>query len=310
MNDPVAALPALPAATRLGSHVLAGPLMVLAGGICIGFAPIGLRLGLDDLGPQAIAFWRYIFALPVLFGLVLLTGKRLPPKPNLFIIIAGACFAFDMALWHTALTYTSVSNATFLVNLGNVCVGIAAWLVLRERPTAIWFAAALIAIGGAAALSLGGAAREPSAIGGDLLALGAACFVACYMLFSKLARRTLSGLHAIFWLTVVEAVVAALLMLATGQDFLPATLAGFAAPLGLALLVQVAGQGLIITGLGRTPAALAGVLVLIQPVVAAAVSWQLFNEPLTALQAAGGGAVLLAVWLAQQKPKARPVPAV
>ena len=55
-----------------------GPLMVLMGGICIGFAPIGLRLGLDDLGPQAIAFWRYTFAMPVLFLLVLLVERRLP----------------------------------------------------------------------------------------------------------------------------------------------------------------------------------------------------------------------------------------
>ncbi|MFN3911492.1 DMT family transporter [Hyphomonas sp.] len=305
MTEPASAtLPGAPARTPLGSHALAGPLMVLAGGVCIGFAPIGLRLGLDELGPQAIALWRYLFAAPVLFALVLFTGKRLPPRPNLFIILAGTCFALDIALWHTALTYTSVSNATFLVNLGNVAVGIAAWLVLRERPTAIWFIAALVALAGAAALSLGGAARAPSAIGGDLLALSAAAFVAGYMLFSKLARRTLSGLHAIFWLTVVEAVVAAALMLATGQDFLPETLKGFAAPLGLALFVQVGGQGLIITGLGRTPAALAGVLVLIQPVVAAAVSWRLFHEPLTALQAAGGAAILVAVWLAQQKQKA------
>ena len=71
-------------------------------------------------------------------------------------------------------------------------------------------------------------------------------------------------------------------------------------PLFLALIVQVAGQGLIITGLGRTPAAVAGVLVLVQPVVAAAISWQLFDEPLTALQPAGAGAILIAVWLSQQ----------
>ena len=35
-----------------------GVLMLVGGAVAIGFAPIGLRLGLDDLGPQAIAFWR------------------------------------------------------------------------------------------------------------------------------------------------------------------------------------------------------------------------------------------------------------
>ena len=81
-----------------------GPLLVLGGGVCIGLAPIGLRLGLDDLGPQAIAFWRYTLALPFLFLLVIATKRRLPAKPNRFVVIAGTFFALDIGLWHWALT--------------------------------------------------------------------------------------------------------------------------------------------------------------------------------------------------------------
>jgi drug/metabolite transporter (DMT)-like permease len=95
----------------------------------------------------------------------------------------------------------------------------------------------------------------------------------------------------------------------SGERFMPATLAGFAMPLALAIVVQVAGQGLIISGLGSTDTAVAGILVLAQPVVAAAISWGLFREPLTTIQAAGAGAILVAVWLAQrQKAKALPAP--
>jgi hypothetical protein len=65
-----------------------GPLMVLGGGIALGFAPIGLRLGLDELGPQAIAFWRYLFAVPMLLVLVLAVGRRLPAKPNIAVFLA------------------------------------------------------------------------------------------------------------------------------------------------------------------------------------------------------------------------------
>jgi len=45
--------------------------------------------------------------------------------------------------------------------------------------------------------------------------------------------------------------------------------------------------------------------VLVQPVVAAAVSWRLFDEPLTGLQAGGCGLILFAVWLAQRGRKPR-----
>lgn len=285
-----------------------GPLMVLGGGIALGFAPIGLRLGLGDLGPQAIAFWRYLFAIPMLFVLVLAVSRRLPAKPNRAVILAALFFTLDMALWHWSLTMTSVSNATFIVNLGNVLLGLTAWAFLKERPGFKWAAAALLAIAGAAALSLGGQNLTGGALRGDLLALAAAVFVSFYMMFSKLARRTLGGIEAMFWLSVFETAFAFLVLLASGEPILPASLAGFAMPLALAVIVQVAGQGLIISGLGSTDTAVAGILVLAQPVVAAAISWSLFNEPLTTLQGAGAGLILVAVWLAQRQ-KPRPVPA-
>lgn len=278
-----------------------GPLMVFVGGVSIGFAPIGLRLGLDDLGPQAIAFWRYALALPFLFVLAVTVNQRLPAKPNPYVIIAGICFALDIGLWHWGLTFTTVANATFIVGLGNVCVGLTAWVFLKERPTLIWAGAVVIAIAGAAALSLGGEPDGKADIRGDLLALVAAVLVSCYMVAAKVARRTLGGLDTIFWLTAVEVVVAGLMVLAFREDFLPASLSGLLAPLFLAIFVQIGGQALIITGLGHTPAAIAGVLILIQPVVAAAISWRLFDEPLNAVQGGGAALILFGIFLSQQK---------
>jgi drug/metabolite transporter (DMT)-like permease len=273
---------------------------VLAGGICLGFAPIGLRLGLDTLGPQAIAMWRYIFALPVLLMLLWVVERRMPVRPVPAVILAGVCFTLDIALWHWALERTTVANATFIVNMGNICVGFLAWIFLRERPTLGWAVAIVIAVTGAGLLSQGGPANGKADLSGDLLAVGAAVLVAGYVLFSKIARGTLGALDAIVWLTITEICVAALLVLLSGEAFIPASADGFLAPLFLALVVQVGGQGLIIFGLGRTPAAIAGILVLAQPVTAAAISWQLFDEPLNALQGSGGLLILAGVYLAQR----------
>ncbi len=286
-----------------------GPLLLLCGGMLIGLAPIGLRMGLDSMGPQAIAFWRYTFAIPMLFILLIGIERRMPARINRYVVMAGTFFALDIALWHWGLTLTTVANATFIVNLGNICVGFAAWLFLKEKPTKIWFIAVLVAVTGAAALSLGGETGGKTDIRGDLLALGAACLVAGYMLCSKLARNRLGAMDVIFWLTVVEACVAGVIVFASGESFIPDTLSGFAAPAFLALAAQVGGQGLIIAGLGRTPAAVAGIVVLIQPVVAAAISWQLFEEPLTGLQGAGAALILFGIWLSQggiRRAKTRP----
>ena len=283
-----------------------GPLLLLLGGICIGFAPIGLRFGLDDLGPQAIAFWRYLFAIPLLFLLVVAVQRRGPAKPNMFIVIAGTCFAVDIALWHWALSLTTVANSTFIVNLGNIGVGLTAWVFLKERPTPIWGLAVLIALIGAGALSLGGGAESKGDLRGDILALGAAIMVSFYLVGAKVARRTLNGLDAIFWLTVVEMVVAGVIVLLAQESFLPERWQGFLIPLFLALVVQIMGQGLIITGLGFTPTAIAGVLILVQPVVAAAISWRLFDEPLAPLQAGGAVLILIGIVISQRKPRSEP----
>ncbi|MEM5515596.1 DMT family transporter [Henriciella sp. AS95] len=281
------------------ARVWLGPLLLLLGGVCIGLAPIGLRMGLDSLGPQAIAFWRYVFAIPMLLILFVAIERRLPTRVNRYVVGAGILFALDIALWHWGLTLTTVANATFIVNLGNICVGFAAWLFLKERPKPIWFLAVLVAVAGAAALSLGGESGGKTDIRGDMLALGAAFMVSGYMLLSKLARNRLGAMDVILWLTITEAITAGIIVAVSGERFLPATLAGFAAPAFLAVAAQIGGQGLIIAGLGRTPAAVAGIILLIQPVIAAAISWQLFEEPLTAIQGGGAGLILLGIWLSQ-----------
>ena len=165
-----------------------------------------------------------------------------------------------------------------------------------------WFVAAALAIAGAAALSLGGTALHTGGLKGDLFALAAAGFVAAYMMFSKLGRRNLSGSEAIFWLCVVESIVAFGIVNLAGERALPLTANGFIVPLLLAIVAHVMGQGLIISGLGWTNTAVAGILLLAQPVVAATIAWHLFDEPLSALQAAGAATILVAVWLAQRQP--------
>ena len=296
-----------PVATSAAKNYWLGPLMVLMGGICIGFAPIALREGVseDTLGPQAVAMWRFIFAIPILFLLVLLIQNRLPARPNRFVVLAGTFFALNIAFWHWSLVSTTVANATFIVSLGNLFVGFTAWIFLKDKPHGLWFIAVVLALIGAAALTQGGGITDKGNIEGDLLAVIAAVFVSLYVVCSKVARRRLSGIEAIFWLTCVELIVITIVVAASGESFLPknidVTYSGFYAPLFLAIVVQVMGQGLIITGLGSTPAAVAGVLVVVQPVVATAIAWGRYDELLTWLQIGGGTLILMAMFLASQR---------
>jgi drug/metabolite transporter (DMT)-like permease len=272
--------------------------MLIAGAIAIGFAPIGLRL--SPFAPQATGFWRFAFSLPLIALVIKAQGGRIG-WPSPMALLAGTFFGLDIAFWHASLVMTSVANATFLVNLGNAAVGLVAWVVLRERPARIWLVALAIALLGAFMLSRGAANADGAALGGDLLALVAAVMVGLYLFFAKLARRESGAMAVLFWSTATTLVVSLIACGVRGETLIPPDIGWFIWPLALAVVAHVIGQGLIIAGVGATPAALAGLLLLIQPVAAAIVAWPLFGEALTAIQLAGGALVLAGVWLAGRR---------
>src|SRR5690349_14657933 len=66
------------------------------------------------------------------------------------LVLAGLCFAGDLAAWHVSILYTSVANATLEANFAPVFVTAGAWLLWRERPSAQFVGAlGLTALGAA-----------------------------------------------------------------------------------------------------------------------------------------------------------------
>lgn len=298
------------AAAQDARSLLIGTGLLFTGGLLIGLAPIGLRFAVaDGLGPQATAFWRFLLALPMIF-LLFIVRNHLPKKPNIWAILAGVFFALDIGLWHLALTITSVANATFIVNVGSICVGFLAWIFLKDRPSVFWGMAVVLTLAGAWMLSTGGQSEGGSGnLRGDLLAVGAAVFVSLYFLCGKIARQTLGALDVLFWATFAMIPVVGLVGIAFGDPLIPADIMMLKWPFWIAVLSHIGGQGLIIAGLGRAPASVAGVMIVIQPVAAAMISWPLFGEKLALMQLAGAGLILSGIVVAQirtARPKLQP----
>jgi drug/metabolite transporter (DMT)-like permease len=69
---------------------------------------------------------------------------------------------------------------------------------------------------------------------------------------------------------------------------------------GLALISQVGGQGLITYALAHLPAAFSSVGLLLQPAIAALLAWVILSEPLGVWQALGGVIVLVGIAVARR----------
>lgn len=274
---------------------------VAGGAALIAFAPIGLRL--SELGPQATAFWRMVFALPLLAIAFTVAPSKPGGKDVSVLAAAGVCFAFDVALYHAALMSTTVVNATLLSNMTPIFAAVSGWLLFKERIGAGFATGAAVAIAGAMMLAIARARAGhggDAGVTGDALALASAIFYAGYLIILNVVRKRVGVRAAMFFTTLASAAVLFAITLALGEDFWPETAKGWAVLVGLGVVVHVGGQGLIAAGLGRLPIALSTVLLWIQPVSAAAISWVLFGEALGPMAIAGAALVLGGVFIVQR----------
>jgi drug/metabolite transporter (DMT)-like permease len=283
-------------------------LALVGGAVAIGFAPIFVRW--SDVGLNATAFWRLAIALPPLWLLCRSSGSGLVPREGRGLLaFAGLCFALDLCFWHASIALTSVANATLLANLTPIVVVLFYWVVMRQRPTPRFALGAALALAGAAGLALGAGPAEGIAgsdgsrneLRGDLYGIVTAFAYAGYLLAVGRARDTAGGFQVMFASTAVAALITGAVALVSGETFWPATGTGWAVLAGLALLVHVVGQGGIVWALGRLPAPLSSVVILIQPVVAAGLGWWWLGEALGPPEVASAVLVLAGVLIARRQ---------
>lgn len=283
--------------------MLIGVAALLFGACVIGFAAILVKA--STVGPQATAFWRLTLALPALALWLALYRRQAggaPGNPDMrYIVLAGLFFAGDLAFWHVGILITTAANATLLANLTPVIVALFGWLIFRETVTRRFIVVCAVVMSGAGLLSAGNLAIDPDRLGGDLLCIITAFWYAAYILAARKARERASAPRVMFLSTLIAAPVALAVTLAFGEELLPANLEGWVPLILLGVVVHGLGQGAIMFGLGRVPAPVAALLILIQPVVAAIAGWLIFDEALSPVQIAGAAIILAGLYAAQAR---------
>jgi drug/metabolite transporter (DMT)-like permease len=294
-------------------------LCLLAGGCAIAFAPIFVRLA--DTGPVASAFWRCALAVPLLWIWFVAHARPVTPvetgaQPERsrgsgwvpaftgttgLLVLAGLFFAGDLGVWHWSIVWTSVANSTLLANLAPIFVTLAGWILWRQKVTRLFLLGMFLAIAGMFVLVGPNFAAGGTKLAGDALGALTAVFYAGYFLTIKSARDAgASTARLMAWSTTITAIALLPVALASPQAFLPSSPRGWAVLVGLALVTQILGQGLIAYAFAHLPASLSSVSLLIQPVMAALFAWWLFNEPVGPLQFVGGAIVLAGIWISKR----------
>jgi drug/metabolite transporter (DMT)-like permease len=274
-------------------------LAAVAGVVVISFSAILVRLA--GVSPDTSAFFRALYALPVLLLLWLTLGGRLRSRLALTALASGIFLGLDLAVWHRAIYWIGAGLATVLGNTQVIFVGLAAWLLHGERPRRVAFFAVPVAFAGMAMVSgLGRAdAYGENPLLGTFFGLLTGITYASFLLIFRRATRDEPTPYGAFFLCTLGTVAATgALGSATGGLELAWSWPAHGWLVALALGSQVVGWLLIAYALPRLPAVETSILLLLQPMASVIWAYLLFAEALSWVQWAGVGLVLAGVGLA------------
>jgi drug/metabolite transporter (DMT)-like permease len=289
------------------SHPTLPFLALVLGAMAMGASPIFVRLA--DVGPFASAFWRMALALPFLWGWLKFEAARgnvhvLDYSVDAKIIFwIGFLFAGDLFFWHLSILNTSIANSTLLATTTPIAVAFGAWLFLKEKITPQILTGVLSGVAGAGLLVSASVTFAPENVLGDVSGLITAGFFGSYFLLLSYARRRMSAAQVMFYPAIVTAgflLIAALLL---DDRLLPQTWEGVATLCALALISQIAGQGLAAYALGHLPAVFSSLVLFFEVLTAALLAWLIFSEPVSVWQLGGGLLILAGIYTARPRKK-------
>jgi drug/metabolite transporter (DMT)-like permease len=289
----------------------------VAGAVCISSSAVVMQLA--GSSPSMTALARCAFALPVLGVLAWRERRRgaaaMTPRSRWLARVAGVFLAGDLILWSHSIADIGAGLGTVVTNLQVVLVALLAWAVLGERPRASLLVALPVMLGGLVLVGglagTGGYGRHPAT--GAVFGIGVAVLYAVYILMLRQATtvRAVAGTGGAGTGGVRPPNVAPLLQATLGATFGAAVLGlvlrdfrlGPAWPaLGwlvlLALTSQVLGWLLITMSMPKLPAALVGVLLLVQPAGSLTLSAVFLRERPSWPQLVGVAVILAGVLIA------------
>ena len=270
------------------------------GAVAMGASVLFVRWA--DVGPYASAFWRVFLALPFLFAWMRIENRSAAwPRLDRAVLLAGLFFTGDLFFWHLAILGTTVANATFLATTAPIWVALGAGIVLSEAVTGRILVGLALCLAGGFALLGESYGFAPHRLMGDLYGVATAFFFGAYVLAVRSARARHGAAEVMFVSTAVTAVCLFAIAIAFEPRLLPQSANGVGALLALAIISQVAGQGLGAVALGTLPATFSSLVIFLEAVAAASLGWLLLNEPLGIVQALGGLLILFGIYVARPR---------
>jgi drug/metabolite transporter (DMT)-like permease len=254
--------------------------------------------------PSSVAaFYRVLFTTALVAPLAGIRHRaafaRLSRRDLAGAIVAGVALAVHFAAWFESLEHTSVAASVTLVQSQPIFVALGAGLLLGERISRETVLGIVVAIAGAAAMSLGGgrAALSGATTYGNALALLGAVTVAAYVLAGRSIRQRVSLLPYVTVVYGACAVSLFVLVHVQGHSYVGYPAREWLLFLGLAIGPGVFGHTVSNWVLEHLESVVVSVAWLGEPVGATLLALVLLAEVPDAITVVGGVVVIAGVFV-------------
>ena len=214
------------------------------------------------------------------------------------LLVAGFSFAISLSLWAWSITQTSIANSTLLNNMMPIFTTLFGWLILRQRFSIRFLIGMAVAVIGAIAIGIEDLQMADSGLMGDGAALLAAMFSAISILSLEQLRVQFSTPVIMQWTSLAGGLLLLPLVFLTEEQLLPVSASGWLAVIGLGLISQAIGQGLLTYSLANFSSGFVAVSMLAIPVIAAILAMVIFAEQLSLFNWLAFAVVLCGIYLA------------
>jgi drug/metabolite transporter (DMT)-like permease len=254
-----------------------GPLLFLAPAISI----------------NSILFYRVLFWPPLLYLIMRRNGSQINKGLLRSVLVPGMLFGTSTIFAFTAITTTSVANATIIGNISTAMVLFVAPKYLNEKVSRSQIFLALTSFGGVLAIVIGAGNTGGSTWHGDFLALINAILWTAYFISSK--RRRVDGVNTwqfLFGVSVIQVCVVVPYALVTSKDILEISWRDLGFLIAMTLFSGTIGHSFMVWAQKHVDVSVSSMILLLGPVISSIGAWLVYKQQISLIQMLGGAVVL------------------
>ncbi|QRN86168.1 EamA family transporter [Clostridia bacterium] len=245
------------------------------------------------------AFFRLFFTVLIMLPVVVAKNNRntyFPQKELLLSILSGLILGVHFFGWFVALDYTTVANATVIVDASSVFTLLGGHLFLNDKMTKKETICVMATFVGAILLTYRSLSFASNEYIGILLSVMSSVTLSIYMLIGRRVRRTISNLNYTFVVYLFGSIFLAACTMIMEGTFTGFPKSNYLIFLYLAIFPTLLGHSIFSWSLKYIKASFSATMLLFVPVVSIIGAYFLFDELPLPEQFVGAGIIILSLF--------------